>query len=55
MPMAVNLSAVQFKSSALIERIAAVMDETGISAGHLELELTESALVDKPLNVIQIL
>lgn len=53
--MAVNLSAVQFKSPALIERIVAVMDETGISADHLELELTESALVDKPLNVVQIL
>lgn len=53
--MAVNLSAVQFKSSSLIDRIAAIIDETGIQPEHLELELTESALVDKPGDVVQVL
>ena len=53
--MAVNLSAVQFKSPSLIDRIAAIIDETGIQPEHLELELTESALVDKPGDVVQVL
>ena len=53
--MAVNLSAVQFKSPSLIDRIAAIIDETGIQPEHLELELTESALVDKPADVVQVL
>ncbi|WP_244161357.1 EAL domain-containing protein [Trichlorobacter thiogenes] len=53
--MAVNLSAVQFKSPALIERIAALIDETGIQPENLELELTESALVDKPDDAVRVL
>ncbi|CAH2031866.1 bifunctional diguanylate cyclase/phosphodiesterase [Trichlorobacter ammonificans] len=46
--MAVNLSSVQFKSPTLIERITAILDKTGMLAEQLELELTESALVEKP-------
>ncbi|MEI6207442.1 MAG: EAL domain-containing protein [Desulfuromonadales bacterium] len=46
--VAVNLSAVQFNSPSLIERIAAIMDETCIQPDRLELELTESALVSNP-------
>lgn len=53
--VAVNLSAVQFKSPTLIERISAIIDETGISPENLELELTESALVDKPEEVVIVL
>lgn len=53
--MAVNLSAVQFKSPNLIERISAIIDETGISPENLEFELTESALVDKPDEVVHVL
>lgn len=53
--MAVNLSAVQFKSPALIERISAIIDETGIMPEKLELELTESALVDKPDQAVRVL
>jgi diguanylate cyclase (GGDEF)-like protein/PAS domain S-box-containing protein len=53
--MAVNLSAVQFKSPGLIERIAAIIDESGIDPRFLELELTESALVDKPDMVVRLL
>ena len=53
--MAVNLSAVQFKSSSLISQISAILDETGITPDRLELELTESALVDKPVDGARIL
>ncbi len=53
--MAVNLSAVQFSSPNLIERIAEIIDETGIEPGSLELELTESALVNSPDEATHIL
>jgi len=53
--VAVNLSAVQFKSPDLIDRVAAVMAETGIRPDQLELELTESALVEEPDKVVRVL
>lgn len=53
--MAVNLSAVQFKSASLIERISTIIDETGINPEDLELELTESALVEKPDEAVKLL
>jgi diguanylate cyclase (GGDEF)-like protein/PAS domain S-box-containing protein len=53
--MAVNISAVQFKSPSLINHISAILDETGMNPDRLELELTESALVDKPADGARIL
>jgi diguanylate cyclase (GGDEF)-like protein/PAS domain S-box-containing protein len=53
--VAVNLSAVQLKTPDLIERIAAVMTETNIRPDQLELELTESALVEQPDQVVRVL
>jgi diguanylate cyclase (GGDEF)-like protein/PAS domain S-box-containing protein len=53
--MAVNLSAVQFKSPTLVQQISAIIDESGINPENLELELTESALVDKPEKAVRIL
>jgi len=53
--MAVNLSAVQFKAPNLIETIRAILTETGMEAEKLELELTESCLVDKPDEAIKTL
>lgn len=53
--MAVNLSSVQFKSPSLVERIAVVIDQTGIEPDRLELELTESCLVDHPDEVVRLL
>lgn len=53
--MAVNLSAVQFKSSMLISQVSAIIAETGVNADSLELELTESALVEKPDEGVRIL
>lgn len=47
--MAVNLSAVQFRTPDLIDRIATLLDATGIDPANLELELTESALVQDPV------
>jgi len=43
---AVNLSAHQFSQSNLVSRIKAIIEETGIQAKYLELEITESVLMD---------
>ncbi|MBJ6723348.1 bifunctional diguanylate cyclase/phosphodiesterase [Geomesophilobacter sediminis] len=53
--LAVNISAVQLKSPHLIETVQAIIEETGIVPEQLELELTESSLVDKPEEVTRIL
>jgi len=44
--MAVNLSAIQLKSSGLKDEIFAIVDETGMEPKHLELEVTETAMMD---------
>lgn len=49
----VNLSARQFRESTLATKITAVLEETGVSAELLELELTESMLVDNADEVVQ--
>lgn len=53
--MAVNLSARQFRQRDLIEEIAAIIAETGISPNMLEVELTESSLIDDSDAVMQIM
>ena len=48
-PVAVNLSAHQFRSGGLVAQIGAVMRETGVPPHLLELEITESTLMqDEP-------
>lgn len=42
--IAVNVSAGHFRSHGFVERVRAILDETGLAARWLELELTESAL-----------
>ncbi|MCG5532064.1 EAL domain-containing protein [Halorhodospira sp. 9621] len=42
-PVAVNLSACELRDPAVISRIRTVLHETGVDAGDLELEITESA------------
>jgi len=42
MMMSVNLSMRQFKQYKLVERVAAILRETGLEARYLELEITES-------------
>jgi predicted signal transduction protein with EAL and GGDEF domain len=43
--IAVNLSAVQLRQKDLPERIAAILEETGLPVGRLELEVTETSLM----------
>jgi EAL domain-containing protein (putative c-di-GMP-specific phosphodiesterase class I) len=44
----VNLSSVQFRQGDLIDMIQRTLVETGLSGRRLELEITESALIDDP-------
>jgi diguanylate cyclase (GGDEF)-like protein/PAS domain S-box-containing protein len=48
--MAVNLSVRQFQQADLVERVAAILERTGLDAGCLELEITESTLIDKQVS-----
>jgi EAL domain-containing protein (putative c-di-GMP-specific phosphodiesterase class I) len=45
--LAVNLSARQFQSRDLIEQVRTILDETGMPARCLELEITESVLMEQ--------
>jgi EAL domain-containing protein (putative c-di-GMP-specific phosphodiesterase class I) len=44
-PVAVNLSAVQFRQDGFTALVRSVLEDTGLSAEYLELELTESLLL----------
>jgi EAL domain-containing protein (putative c-di-GMP-specific phosphodiesterase class I) len=46
--LAVNISAVQFWRGDLYETISRAIEETGISARRLELEITETAMMEYP-------
>jgi diguanylate cyclase (GGDEF)-like protein len=46
--MAVNLSARQFRQSGLGAMVAQALRDTGCDAGSLELEITESVLMERP-------
>jgi EAL domain-containing protein (putative c-di-GMP-specific phosphodiesterase class I) len=41
--IAVNISAIQFREASLTQRVAAVLDDTGLDPRMLDLEITESA------------
>ena len=53
--MAVNLSARQFTQPDLVERIHRVLRETGVQPGTLELEITESMILQHSAPVIETL
>lgn len=53
--MAVNISAVQFKRDNLVETVAEVLRESGLPPECLELELTESALMQESEKVLDVL
>lgn len=54
-PMAVNLSARQFAQHDLVEKIVAIVRDVGISSEFIELELTESMLMDIGVNSLDIM
>jgi diguanylate cyclase (GGDEF)-like protein len=48
MPIAVNLSASQFRREQLVPQLAEILKSTGVDAGILELEITESMVMQNP-------
>ena len=54
-PVAVNLSAMEFKQRDLVREISAVLAATGLAANYLEIELTESVLMDRDSHVLETL
>lgn len=55
LPLAVNLSAIQFRSPNLLETITSILSENNLPAHLLELELTESVAMDDPKAVVAIM
>lgn len=53
--LAVNLSVRQFRSRDLVSMVAEVLRETGLPAARLELEITESALMDEVEQAVETL
>ncbi|CDX20547.1 conserved hypothetical protein [Mesorhizobium sp. ORS 3324] len=53
--VAVNLSPAQFLSGSLTDTVAEIIDEVGIRAERLELEITETVLLEKTVDNIDIL
>jgi len=54
-PVAVNLSARQFKDQGLLAAVLQALDETGLAPDQLELELTESMLMENVEGNIELL
>ena len=53
--VAVNLSAIQFQQQDLVRTVTGVLQETGLSAEYLELEITENIAVNNEDTVIAVL
>lgn len=53
--IAVNVSAQQFEDPYFLERVARVLEETGVSPLSIELELTESCLIGDPERMSEIM
>jgi len=55
LPIAVNVSAVEFRDKGFVERVRTVLSETGLEARYLELELTEGVLMEDPESMVSVL
>lgn len=53
--VAVNLSVRQFKQPDLVEQVRRILSETGLEARHLQLEVTETVLVDDSGEALRVL
>jgi diguanylate cyclase (GGDEF)-like protein/PAS domain S-box-containing protein len=53
--IAVNISPAQFKSGKLVEAVSGALETSGLAAHRLELEITESCLLEKTSETVQIL
>jgi diguanylate cyclase (GGDEF)-like protein/PAS domain S-box-containing protein len=55
LPIAVNVSAVEFRDKGFAERVRTVLSETGLEARYLELELTEGVLMEDAESMVSVL
>lgn len=53
--VAVNLSAIQFHSTDIVAMVGEVLLATGLAPQYLELEITESVIVEDPERVVQLM
>jgi diguanylate cyclase (GGDEF)-like protein len=53
--IAVNLSPAQFRRGALVQTVAGILAETGLSPGRLELEITEGVLLQRTEETLETL
>ena len=53
--IAVNISPAQFKSGKLVEAVSGALARSGLAAHRLELEITETCLLEKTSETVQIL
>ncbi len=53
--IAVNISGIQFSNIGLIDTVASVLKEVGIPPQHLELEITEGAIINNAEEAIKIM
>jgi diguanylate cyclase (GGDEF)-like protein/PAS domain S-box-containing protein len=55
LPVAVNVSAVEFRNRGFVEGVRTILSETGLEAQYLELELTEGVLTGDAQSVASVL
>jgi diguanylate cyclase (GGDEF)-like protein/PAS domain S-box-containing protein len=55
LPVAVNVSAVEFRHKDFVESVQAILLETGLEARYLELELTEGVLMEDAESTVSVL
>jgi EAL domain-containing protein (putative c-di-GMP-specific phosphodiesterase class I) len=53
--VAVNVSALQFRSERFAERVLRIVEHSGLPADHLELEITESVVMEDPDRALRII
>ncbi|HVV62997.1 MAG TPA: EAL domain-containing protein [Pseudolabrys sp.] len=53
--VAVNLSPVQLRDRAVVERVRATLHETGVDPTRLMLEITEGVLIERPDDVLRVI
>ena len=53
--IAINISAVQIQRGALVDTVGQLLERTGLEPSMLELEITESVLLDSPEKALEVL
>ena len=55
LPIAVNVSAIEFRDKGFVEGVRTILSETGLEARYLELELTEGVLMEDAKSTTSVL